>query len=116
MTGGYWFSAKLRYAVLTEPVGLQMYMDSVRLFRATDYDLAFRRVLDDGLKDEKSYSNADGQRVLWKLASIISLDRIGEHLSDGQEVYSEPITVTSDDMVPFEHEFHPEASEPTQTR
>lgn len=116
MTGGFWFSAKLRYAVLKEPVGLQMYMDSICLFRATDYDQAFQRALDYGIKDEKSYSNADTQRILWKLASIISLDRIGEDLQDGQEICSEPIDVPADQILPFGHEFHPEASKPTQTR
>jgi hypothetical protein len=111
-----WFSTKLRYAVLREGAGLQFYMDSVRVLRAADYEHAFRRALAEGLRDEKAYTNADGQRVLWKLASIISLDRIGEDFADSQEVYSEPVKVTEDHAVPFQHEFHPETSTPTQTR
>ena len=111
-----WFSAKLRYAVLAERRGLRFYMDSVRLFRAEDYDQAFLRALDIGREGEQHYANADGEAVMWKLALVVSLDKIGSVIEDNQEVYSEPIEVSEAISEAFDREFHPEASQPTQTR
>jgi len=93
MTKTVWFSTKIRYAVLVESTGLLHYMDSVRLLKAVDFRNAFQRALEAGLKGEKAYANADGKQVRWKLASIISLDWIGDQPADGQEVYSEPVNV-----------------------
>jgi hypothetical protein len=105
----------MRYAVLVESTGLLHYMDSVRLLKAVDFRNALQYALEAGLKDEKTYANGDGKQVRWRLASIISLDWIGDQLADGQEVYSEPVDVSEDQVVAFEHEFHPETSQPTQT-
>lgn len=111
-----WFSSKLRFAVMKEPHGLEMFMDSVRVFRAVNYEEAFKRALEEGRGDEKTYFNSEGHRVAWKLAEVVSLDRIGDELMDGQEIYSEPIFAMADPAMAFEHEFYPEASTPTQTR
>lgn len=115
MTNTPWFSTKMRYAVLVESTGLLHYVDSVWLLKALDFGNAFQRALEVGLKNEKAYTNGDGKEVRWKLASIISLDWIGEEFVDGQEVYSEPVIGQEDRAVPFEYEFHPETSNPTQT-
>jgi hypothetical protein len=113
-----WFSSKLRYAVLDESEGFQFYMDSVRLFRALDYDDAFARALKIGLNCEKEYRNERGDRVAWRLASIVSLDKLPAELEDGQEVYSEPIEADSNPTVSigFDTELRPDLSTPTQTR
>jgi len=116
MTESCWFSAKLRYAVLSETDGLGFYMDSILLLRSEDdWEDAFRRALGEELRKQQAYENADGERVVWKLASIISLDRIGETLGDSQEVYSERVLAHNDQPLPFDWEFRPERSQPTQT-
>jgi uncharacterized protein DUF4288 len=116
MTAPCWFSTKVRYAVLSETDGLRFYMDSILLFRSEDdWEDAFRRALDEGIRKEQAYENADGKRVVWKLASVISLDRIGEMLGDSQEVYSERVSAPDDQLLQFDSEFHPERSQPTQT-
>lgn len=86
------------------------------MLKASDFDDAFHRALGEGLKDEKEYTNGDGERVVWRLASVISLDYVGEDLAHGQEVYSERVMVSEGQLVSFECKFHPETSVPTQTR
>jgi hypothetical protein len=77
----------------------RFYVDSILLQRnEDDWEDAFRRALNEGLKKQQEYENADGNRVVWKLASIVSLDRIGETLGDSQEVYSE--RVSAPDPIP----------------
>ncbi|MBV9266671.1 MAG: DUF4288 domain-containing protein [Acidobacteriaceae bacterium] len=110
-----WFSSRIRYAVIAESHGLQSYMDSVRLFRSTDFDSAFSRVLEIGLSDQKEYLNADGERIAWRLVSIISLDLLSPQLVDGQEVYSEPVEVEDGTVISFDTVLNPALSSPTQT-
>jgi len=113
MSDERWFSAKLRYAILIEPTGLHRYSDSVFVFKSTDFEAAFRRALQIGREQEEEYLNSDGNRVRWKLASVISLDGLQE-LIDGAEVYSEPVPANGAE-IPFDHQFRPEESTPTQT-
>lgn len=110
-----WFSAKIRVACLVDGVGLARYMDSVHLFIASDYANAMARALALGHAHEEEYLNADNVRVRWKLAAIVSLDSLGDELRDGIEVYSEPVEPSPEELVAFDHEFHPERSEPTQS-
>ncbi|WP_437290962.1 DUF4288 domain-containing protein [Sorangium sp. So ce406] len=110
-----WFSSKIRIACLIESEGIHRYMDSVHLFKASDFSDAMKRALDLGKAHEQEYLNADGKRVRWLLASVISLDLIGDDVMDGVEVYSEPVEVPAGEVVDFDHRFSPEKSEPTQT-
>ncbi len=110
-----WFSANLRVACLIEGIGLTRYTHSVHVFQAEDFAEAMRRALDIGTGHEEEYANADGRRVRWRLAAVISLDLVGDDLTDGAEVYSEPVEVGSDVKIDFDYEFHPEQSKPTQT-
>jgi hypothetical protein len=109
-----WFSGKVRFAVIIETRGLDCYYDSVYLFRATDFETAFQRIIEIGRNNEQSYSNIDNQQVVWKLSEVISLDIIRSKSLDGAEIYSEPIP-EEDSSWMIEHEFHPELSDPTQT-
>ncbi|XXY32264.1 DUF4288 domain-containing protein [Sorangium sp. So ce233] len=110
-----WFSSRLRIACLIEPAGLHRYMDSVHLFKASDLSDAMRRALELGKSHEQEYLNVDGKRVRWLLASVVSLDLIGDDVTDGVEVYSEPVEIRADEFVDFNYKFTPEESEPTQT-
>jgi hypothetical protein len=90
-------------------------MDSIHLFRALDFDDAMNRAVQCGKQHEEDYVNADGERVRWRLAAIVSLDLLSEQLSDGVEVYSEPVDAGAEANGSFDRKFHPEESKPTQT-
>jgi len=111
----HWFSAKVRLVCLIEPTGAVRHMDSVYVFRSADFQTAFKRALDLGKSQERSYLNADKKKVEWKLAEIVSLDIIAAESLDGAEVYSEPDDLAPGDTFPIDVELHPERSEPTQT-
>jgi hypothetical protein len=114
MSNEKWFSSKLRFVVMVEPVGGDTLNDCVFLFRAENFDTAFHKALCIGEAAQKEYRNADGQRVLWKFMKVISLDIISEDL-DGAEIYSEPIHLSEENKIPFEAEFSPNTSRPIQT-
>jgi hypothetical protein len=110
-----WFSTKIRVALLIEDAGLVSYMDSVHVFQAKDFDEAKQRALELGRGHEEEYLNSDQQRVRWRFKEIVSLDLLGSELSNGCEVYSEPVKLGSDEHLPFDVNFDPQFSRPTQT-
>jgi len=109
-----WFSTRIRLACIIEQKGLQRFMDSIYVFRSTDFDDAFRRAIDIGRSQEKSYLNDANEPVEWRLKEIISLDLIRPQSLDGAEVYSEPVEPATSDLL-IDNAFHPEDSNPTQT-
>jgi hypothetical protein len=115
MTIMSWFSSKIRLVCLIEPKGAVRYQDSVLIFTAKDFEDALRRAVTLGKSKEEEYRNIEGQRVVWQLKEVISLDKIPGESLDGAEVYSEPIDLASGEIIPFDTEFHPELSKPTQT-
>jgi hypothetical protein len=109
-----WFSTRIRLACIIEPRGLQRFMDSIYVFRSTDFDDAFRKALDIGRSQERNYLNDADELVEWRLKEVISLDLIRPPSLDGAEVYSEPVEAAAKDF-PFDTAFRPEDSNPTQT-
>lgn len=75
MTGNLWFSAKIRWACLVDPLGLVGYRDSIYVFQSDDFEDAFQRALTIGKSQETCYLNADEQIVKWKVKEIISRRR-----------------------------------------
>jgi len=110
-----WFSSKVRVVCLVEPEGAQRYMDSVYVFKADDFETAFQRAVDLGKEQEEEYLNAENQIVRWRLKEVISLDVINHTSLDGAEVYSEPVELEVGARLPFDADFQPEKSLPTQT-
>jgi len=110
----HWFSGRIRFAVIIETIGLHRYSDSIYLFQAMDFETAFQKIIEIGRNNEDSFVNEDKQKVVWKLAEIISLDIIRSESLDGAEIYSEPVP-GEDPSLTIEHNLHPELSEPTQT-
>jgi hypothetical protein len=110
-----WFSSKVRMICLIEPEGGHHYMDSVIVFQSTDFDSAFTKALEIGRKREEIYLNDENHQVVWKLKEIISLDVIDFGTLDGVEVYSESVGLNLGELIPFNTEFHPEQSQPTQS-
>ena len=111
----HWFSTKVRLVCLIEPIGAVRYMDSVYVFCSADFQTAFKRALELGKSQEKTYFNVDKQKVVWKLTEIVSLDMITAESLNGAEVYSEPVDLAPGEVFPMDATLYPEHSEPTQT-
>lgn len=110
-----WYSTKLRWVVLIQGEGANRYSDSVLVIDANDFDQAQQKALELGRRHEEEYTNADGQRVRWRLKEVISLDQLGETIHHGMEVYSEPVELDGGVSIEFDAELYPERSQPTQT-
>lgn len=110
-----WHSAKIRLACLIEGEGVVQYTDSIFVFKATGYQDAKERAIALGKKQEEEYHNAEGSCVRWRLKEIISLDALTEGVLDGTEIYSEPVKPEVGILIPFDVDFKPEDSKPTQT-
>lgn len=110
-----WFSSKVRIVCLIETVGASRYMAPIHLFRAEDYDAARARALVLGRAHEQEYRNGDGHLVRWRFKEIISLDMIRADDLDGTEIYSEFSAIEDGVFIPFDAQFRPEDSDPTNT-
>ena len=110
-----WFSTRVRLVVLIEGAHAMRYSDSVFVFRAADFDDAFRRALALGRKQEQEYVGGEGKRVRRRLKEVVSLDIISADDLDGAEVYSEPVDLATGEASDFDQVFTPESSKPTQT-
>lgn len=71
MTNEVWFSSRLRFAIIIEIRGLVRYSDSLYLFQSGDFETALKKALEIGHRNEQSYLNGDGQRVVWKIAEVV---------------------------------------------
>lgn len=109
------FSSRIRCVCLVEKHKPTLFMDSIFLFKAKDFQDALNRALELGKGLEQEYLNIDNERVRWRLKEILSLDIIRDHSLDGTEIYSEFVDVPPNQDVPFDAEFHPELSQPVQT-
>ena len=108
------YSARLLYITLVDdrrPRRRQLCDETVIVFRAHDFDHAFRRALTLGLRAETAYRNGEGQRVRWALTEIQTLDLIGRGV-DGAEVSSRLHDRSFSKPVPFRMKFRPEKSRP----
>ena len=112
----YWYSARLRFAILTDRQGLERYLDSVILLRAVSRENAFALALEQGRQREQSYRNNDGLGVRWRLASVVSLDEIAGENLNGTEILSMPVEPEEPSQFDWDHEFQPERSVPAETR
>ncbi len=114
----HWYSARLRFAILTDRHGLERYLDSVILLRAPSRQVAFEQALAQGREREQGYQNQDGFTVRWRLASVMSLDELADGNLHGTEILTMPIEAGAVETASFgwDHEFEPERSIPVETR
>lgn len=110
-----WFSAKARLVSIVEGGGAKMYLDTLWVFTASDWDAALQRAVALGRVREEEYRNAEGRRVHWALKEILSLDRISGEKLDGAEVHSSLMDVPAEEQTILASEFQPESSAPVQT-
>ncbi|MEC7523183.1 MAG: DUF4288 domain-containing protein [Myxococcota bacterium] len=115
MTERTWFSSTVRRVCLVEGEGCVMANDSVLLFRASDFDEAFRRAVELGRALEEEYRNLAGQLVRWRLKEVLSLDSIRAESLDGAEVHSSFEEFDPPHKLEMDEVFTPECSEPHQT-
>ena len=47
---------------------------SASLLRASDWDKAFERALEIGKGREETYTNSDGESVVWRFAEVVHLE------------------------------------------
>jgi hypothetical protein len=111
MISPVWYSAALRLCVIIGGIELVDQVRSVVVFRADDFDDALTRSLEVGRRLECTFTNGDGKEVRWALASVETLDELGDVITDGREIYSEPLGA-GDGIVPA---LSPERSTPTQS-
>ena len=90
------------------------YDDSVIIFRAKDFDHAFKRALALGRQRETEYLNMKGQEVRWALVKIVNLDYVGRKV-DGKEVASVLHYRTGKERISPGRIFQPEWSTPDQS-
>lgn len=96
------YSARLLFIILVaDGLGRKRnhYDESVIVFRARDFEDAFKRALALGKKKESEYKNNKGQQVRWALVRILTLDWIGSKV-DGKEVASKLHYRTSAERIP----------------
>jgi hypothetical protein len=110
-----WYSTKLRFAVMVEPVGCDLLYERIYLLKGTDFGDALGRALSIGRAAEREYRNSNGQLVSWKLMKVISLDVLSTLNLDGAEIFAESARLDETSRIPFGTTFNPEASEPMQT-
>ncbi len=115
MTDKSWFSSKVRCVCLVENHNATSFMDLVFVFRAKDFNDAFKKALELGYKQEEEWLNIYTERVRWRFKEILALDIIKAESLDGVEVNSESFDVPADQEIPFDSEFYPQQSEPKQT-
>ena len=110
------YSARLLYIILIDGRTRRRndYDETVVLFRARDFEHAFRRALELGRAGETRYLNTYGRAVRWALVEVVTLDCVGRRV-DGQEVASKLHARTAPTPVPFNSRFRPERSRPNQS-
>jgi hypothetical protein len=110
-----WFSAMLRFVILVADEGATDLSRSVVVFRAEDFSDAKQRALDLGRTMESTYQGGTGQEVRWRLEAVETLDLLGDAITDGREVYSEPMERPAGRTIPFDAEFDPSNTAPGQS-
>ncbi|MEP6695313.1 MAG: DUF4288 domain-containing protein [Pseudonocardiales bacterium] len=110
-----WFSAMLRFMILVQGAGGDQMSRSVILFRAEDFPAAKARAVEIGLSMERTYTSNTDEEVRWRLVNIETLDMLDDEISDGREVYSEPVSLAPGTTIPFDMEFQPASRAPGQS-
>ena len=112
-----YYSARLLFIILIDdgkPRKRNRCDESIVVFKARDFEDAFRRAVEIGRENETDYLNYDGQKVRWAFVAVDGLDHVGKTV-DGMEVASKLHYRTSKQPVPFRRRFHPERSKPVQS-
>jgi hypothetical protein len=115
VTDQSWWSASVRLVVFVDEAAVDE-AESVVLLRApdADWDSAFQRAVSHGRGLERSYTNADGEQVAWRLREIRTLDQIGTEITDGREIHFTVSPLASDSRLTAA-DLRPEEARPGQS-
>ena len=111
------YSARLLFVILIDdgkPRKRHDWDEIVVVFRARDFGQAFERALEIGRSQETEYLNYQQHKVRWAFAEVATLDIVGKRV-DGVEVASRLFSHQSKEPIPFNTQFHPENSRPSQS-
>ena len=111
MTKQYWFSATLRFYLVSSAEGRIGGEDSVFRVSATDWDKAFQKFLAVGRREETSYKNYLGHEIRQRFVGVMIMDRVGDVDLDGVEVSCMPL-LEEDPTITFETPLDPATSVP----
>jgi hypothetical protein len=114
MSKQYWYSATLRFYVVTANEGRVSGEDSVYLTRAANMEEAFQKFLGIGRREETSYTNWYGHEARNRFVAVAFMDKVGDIDLDGVEISSTPL-LEEDPNVTFDTSFNPENSIPEYT-
>lgn len=107
-----WHSTRLRMARLVDPHGCDALVDHVFVFRAPHENSWIKKPVEIGRALERE--EVGDNRVVWRLAEVVTQDLLRFQDLDGVEVYSEPVHLDEADIIPFGTTFQPERSTPTR--
>ena len=111
-----WFSACLRFVVLVEHSEESgHYSDSVFVFRASGWDDARAGAVSIGREHETTYRNVDADVVVWRLKQVLTLDQLGEELTDGREVFCRTESLPPGETFQIDGDFALSKTPPGQT-
>lgn len=105
----------LRFVVLVQHEGGLRRSRSVVVFRAEDWPDAKAQALQLGLGMERTYTGGAGEEIRTRLEAVETLDLLGDGITDGREIYSEPIPIPNGEAIAFDAEFNPSSTEPGQS-
>jgi hypothetical protein len=94
-----WFSAMLKIAVTVSDAASSVWRTVVVFEVDDDWAAATMKALALGRQREQHYANADGASVEHRLLAVETLDRLGEAISDGREVYFESRGAREDELL-----------------
>jgi Domain of unknown function (DUF4288) len=109
-----YFSARLLYIILVNNGRKKKrnhYDEVVIVFRARDFNSAFKRALQLGRAQETKYQNHRKQTVRWALVKIINLDCVAKKI-DGKEVASNLYYHSGKTQIAPTTQFRPEKLKP----
>lgn len=109
-----WFSCRIRFVHYSNGNPSCLIRTSSYLLKARDFEAARLRALEIGRREERIYPNADGGMARTAMIQVEALDML-DGIVDGVEVAS----LWSDEITPcpypWEHQFAPEESRPTNS-
>jgi hypothetical protein len=105
----------LRFVVLVEDEGGLRRSRSVIVFQAEDWPDAKARALELGQGMERKYTGGTGEEVRLRLEAVETLDLLGDGVTDGREIYSEPMPIPDGEAIAFDAVFSPSSKEPGQS-
>lgn len=84
-----WYVATLilKCTVGNQSTGPWTCQEQIRLLKATKHDEAYQKALELGKGEEHSYTNADGEPVVWEFIGVEDLAELSvSRISDGDEI------------------------------